>query len=238
MDIDAHRSKLAELAAMVADLQERPSADVDTALGELTDSASRGVPGAKYAGITVVGRGNKVRNAAATHPYVATLDDVQGREGEGPCVSAAWEHDVVRIDDAAEEQRWPRYCASALALTSIRSVLSFRVFHHQHESAALNFFADRSGAFTNESVELGFIYATHTALAWKLLRRDAQFRSALASRDVIGQAKGMLMERFEIDAVQAFDLLKRLSQDSNTPLHEVAGRVTSSGRHATGELQG
>ena len=79
------------------------------------------------------------------------------------------------------------------------------------------------------------IFATHTALAWNMLRRDEQFRSALASRDVIGQAKGMLMERFGIDAVRAFDLLKRLSQDSNTPLHEVAERLTSSGRHSAGE---
>ena len=78
----------------------------------------------------------------------------------------------------------------------------------------------------------GLIFATHTALAWNMLRRDEQFRSALASRDVIGQAKGMLMERFGIDAVRAFDLLKRLSQDSNTPLHEVAERLTSSGRHS------
>jgi AmiR/NasT family two-component response regulator len=67
--------------------------------------------------------------------------------------------------------------------------------------------------------------ATNTALAWNLLRRDQQFRSALASRDIIGQAKGLVMERFGVDAVQAFELLRRLSQDSNTPVSGVAHRL-------------
>ena len=60
-----------------------------------------------------------------------------------------------------------------------------------------------------------------------MLRRDQQFRSALASRDVIGQAKGMLMERFGVNALHAFELLKRLSQDSNVPLHDIAERLVS-----------
>ena len=106
-------------------------------------------------------------------------------------------------------------------------MLSFRIYADTNESAALNFFADRPGAFTEDAVELGTIYATHTAVAWGILRRDAEFRSALASRDVIGQAKGMLMERFAIDAVHAFDLLKRLSQDTNPPLHAIAVRLTA-----------
>lgn len=69
--------------------------------------------------------------------------------------------------------------------------------------------------------------ATHTALVWTILRRDQQFRRALASRDVIGQAKGMLMERFDIDEAAAFVLLKRVSQDSNTPIAQLARRVVA-----------
>lgn len=93
---------------------------------------------------------------------------------------------------------------------------------------ALNFYAEQSGAFDAESVEAGLVVATHTALAWNLLRRDEQFRSALASRDIIGQAKGMLMERYRIDAVQAFEVLKRLSQNSNTPLADLAHEIVNS----------
>jgi AmiR/NasT family two-component response regulator len=69
------------------------------------------------------------------------------------------------------------------------------------------------------------IFSAHVALAWGMLRRDEQFRSGLASRDRIGQAKGIVMERFDVDAVQAFELLKRLSQQSNTKLVDIAQRV-------------
>lgn len=73
------------------------------------------------------------------------------------------------------------------------------------------------------------MFATHTALAWAMLRHNEQFRSATASRDVIGQAKGMITERYNIDAVRAFDLLRRLSQESNTPVAEIAHRLVTDG---------
>ncbi len=67
-------------------------------------------------------------------------------------------------------------------------------------------FAEHPGAFGAEAIQRGLTYATHVALAWNLARRESQFRSALASRDIIGQVKGMLMERFRIDAVQAIEM--------------------------------
>jgi hypothetical protein len=86
--------------------------------------------------------------------------------------------------------------------------------------AALNFFADQPHAFTGDSIELGGVFATHVALAWSMMRR--QDRSALASRDIIGQAKGVIMERFNLDAIEAFELLTRLSQQSNTKIADIA----------------
>jgi AmiR/NasT family two-component response regulator len=73
------------------------------------------------------------------------------------------------------------------------------------------------------------MFATHAALAFIAENRDEQFHSALASRDLIGQAKGMLMERFDVDAVQAFDLLRTLSQDTNTKLSDLAAEVVARG---------
>jgi AmiR/NasT family two-component response regulator len=92
----------------------------------------------------------------------------------------------------------------------------------------LNFYAENPHAFDARSLEQGRIFATHTALAWIAMRRDSQLRSALASRDTIGQAKGILMERLGIDAVGAFNLLKKLSQESNTVLVHIAEQVISS----------
>jgi hypothetical protein len=88
--------------------------------------------------------------------------------------------------------------------------------------AAHNFYAEHPHAFTDESVELGTVFANHVALAWSIMRRQQQFRSALASRDIIGQTTGVIMERYNLDAVEAFELLTRLSQQSNTKVSEIA----------------
>jgi hypothetical protein len=153
------------------------------------------------------------------------LDRLQAQHQEGPCLSAAWADHVVHVPDLTTERRWPTYAAEALEQTDIRSILAFQLFADQQTMGALNFYADRPDAFGAADVETGLALATHTVLAWSLIRRDDQFRSALASRDLIGQAKGIIMERFSIGAVQAFELLRRLSQQSNSPLIEVAQRI-------------
>lgn len=71
------------------------------------------------------------------------------------------------------------------------------------------------------------IFATHAGLVWNMTRRDQQFRAALASRDIIGQAKGRMMERFDVTAARAFEMLKLMSQNSNTPIAQVAQRVVA-----------
>ena len=188
----------------------------------MTAAATRSVPGAQYAGITVATRQKKVETASSTQQVAVLLDDIQRHHGDGPCLSAAWNQQIIRIDDMSTEDRWPLYCQDALAQTLIRSVLSFRLFVDHNAMGALNFYADAPHAFDDDALEIGLLWATHTALAWTLVRRDKEFRSALASRDIIGQAKGVIMERYSVDSVQAFDMLKRLSQDSNIPLAEIA----------------
>jgi len=129
---------------------------------------------------------------------------------------------VIHVGDLNVDQRWPRYQRYALEQTPIRSILSYKLFDDDHGVAALNFYADHPHAFTDESLELGGVFAAHVALSWSMMRRQDQFRSALASRDIMGQAKGVVMERFNLDAVEAFELLARLSQRSNIKLIEVA----------------
>lgn len=193
---------------------------------ELVTQAAKTVPGAQYAGLTVVSRKKDVSTQASTHRYPRLLDELQQRFSEGPCLVAAWEHHTVHITDLTEDTRWPSYRRAALDLTPIRSILCFELFTSHQRLGALNVYADAPNAFDSDSVDVGVVFATHAALAWDSARREENFRSALMSRDVIGQAKGILMERFHIDAVRAFELLKKLSQESNTALAEVARRVT------------
>lgn len=215
---------LLEVGELVRGLQRRQIDDA-AVLDELTRSAARFVPGAHYAGITVVRPTGEIETVAATHHYAVALDDVQRHHRQGPCLSAGWQYRIIRIDDLSAEERWPRYRNAALALTPIRSVLSLQLFADPKSIGALNFYAETTQVFDDESVELGLVFATHTALVWNIVLRNEQFHSALASRDIIGQAKGMIMERFDVDAVHAFELLKRLSQNSNTPLAEIARRL-------------
>lgn len=217
-----------QFAELLRDLERRQPGDAESAMRELTETAACALPGATCAGITVSMRGGQIRTVSATHPDAEKVDDIQQRNGEGPCLQAAWEQHTMRVQDVALEQRWPAFCRDTLSNTSVRSVLSFRLFKGRESMGALNFYSDRVEAFDDEAVELGLILATNIAVAWHLLERDEQFRSALASRDVIGQAKGILMERFAIDATAAFELLRRLSQDSNTPLGSIARQLVQS----------
>jgi len=90
-------------------------------------------------------------------------------------------------------------------------------------------YADRANAFTEEAEGIGMVFATHAALAWRNARREREFNCALASRDTIGQAKGIIMERYGFDAVQALEMLKHLSQESSIALAEIARRVVAAG---------
>jgi AmiR/NasT family two-component response regulator len=165
---------------------------------------------------------------AATHTYPTRLEEIQRDVDEGPCLSAAWNQHIIRIDDLTSDMRWPRYQRTALELTPVRSIVSFQLSGDAKNIAALNLYAESAHAFDEESVELGLIFAAHTTVAWNTMRSKEQFTNALASRDLIGQAKGILMERFDINAVAAFELLRRLSQESNTKLVEIARRLASS----------
>jgi hypothetical protein len=219
------RGEMLRLTELVRDLQEELPACGHAALDGLIQGAAESVPGAQYAGISVTVGGRRLETPSATGRYPVVLDEIQNSAREGPCVADAWQHHIVRIDDLAADARWPRYGREAVQRTPIHSVLSFRLFAERRNAGALNLYADDRNAFTEDSLEVGLAFAIHVGLAWNILRRDGQFRSALASRDLIGQAKGILMERFSIDAVAAFDLLTRFSQQSNTPLAEVARRL-------------
>lgn len=220
-----HNQVHLRLAQLVRDLDEEGISEQDGLINELTQAAVDYVPGAAAAGMTVVEHGRSVRTIGATTSDANALDSIQERHGAGPCLSATWDHHTVRVDDFSTDERWPQFFRSAMAETPMRSSLSFMMFTDHGSMGALNLYAHRPHAFTDDSVEMGLIFATHGAVLWGSLRRESQFRSALASRDLIGQAKGMLMERFGIDAAHAFGLLTQLSQESNTKVVEIARQV-------------
>jgi hypothetical protein len=224
--LDSRTAMYLQASQFVADLHQRASFDTPALLSGLITGAAESVPGAQYAGITATQRRRGIETAAATHRYPVLLDEIQGRYQQGPGLTSAVSQKSVRIDDLADDDRWPLYRGAALRQTPIRSIMSFGMFKEGVSAAALNFYAESPNVFDDESVNFGLIFATHAALVWNMMRRDQQFRVALVSRDIIGQAKGRLMERLGIDAAEAFERLKQMSQEANTPIAQVAQRVT------------
>ncbi|MCV7435070.1 GAF and ANTAR domain-containing protein [Mycolicibacterium bacteremicum] len=217
-----------DLARAVGDLalamQDQTS--TESTLTMLVRGAVGIVPGTRWAGVSLL-EGRKVEPRAPSDPLVATLDLLQTELDEGPCLSSLREHHTVLIADMAAETRWPRFTASALDL-GVHSLLSFQLFVLQQNLGALNLYGGEPGVFSDDSHRIGGIVAQHASIALFGAEAEAHFEAALSSRDEIGQAKGIIMERFKIDSVSAFNLLVTLSQESNEKLADVAHRVVAS----------
>jgi GAF domain-containing protein len=152
------------------------------------------------------------------------LDHMQVVSGQGPCVEAAVDDLIVRTDDFETETRWPDYSKQVLGL-GVRSALSFKLYTAQRTAGALNIFSTEPHAFDAESEAIGSVLAAHAAAAIVASRQEEQLQSALSSRDLIGQAKGIIMERYDVDAVRAFEMLRELSQSGNVKLVDIAKQV-------------
>ena len=200
-------------------------------LDEVTEGAVKMLDGVDHAGVTLMRRPspsrrtNNLESVATTSPVPRQFDVLQHQHGQGPCFDAIWTHQTVRIADVASELRWPDVMAAALEQSPIRSLLSIQLYTDGQELGALNLFSDTAGGIDDETEDQAFNLATHAAIALSGARRGEQFRSAIASRDLIGQANGMIMERFDLDAIAAFGLIRTLSQEMNVPVTEVARRL-------------
>jgi GAF domain-containing protein len=206
--------------AEIAEKYASPT-DLNLTLSAVTKAAVRHVPGTYSADILMVRSPGQYESIAPSSPIASRIDDHQQEFREGPCVSAAVGETIVRCDDLRNDARWPRFARAAVA-AGVLSMLSFQLYTHDQHRAALNLLGSGPNAFTQDAEALAAMLATHAATALIAHDKEVQFRSALASRDVIGQAKGMIMERFDVDAVRAFELLVRLSQTANTPVTDIA----------------
>jgi hypothetical protein len=181
------------------------------------------IDGVDFADVLVLHEG-KSRSAAPTVPGAVELDKVQLSEQEGPCLEAAVGGAMIRCTDMRQERRWPSFAAAAVE-ANVLSMLSFQLVTHNNGVGALNFFGHAPREVDPAGETMGALLATMATVALMTAAREQQFLAALASRDVIGQAKGILMNHFKVDADRAFEMLKKLSQTDNTPLRLIAQRV-------------
>jgi GAF domain-containing protein len=193
----------------------------------ITRAAVDDIPAAKYAGLTLF-TGEELRTEAATDPLIALIDQAQYEVGEGPCVQSSREERTVRSDDLTTETRWPLFARRA-AEFGIASMLSMQLFVEGDKMGALNLYATETHGFDGEDEDIGMLLAAHAAVAMAADRREANLMIAIDSRDIIGQAKGILMERHKISASEAFDLLVFASQTLHRKLRDIARDLTETG---------
>lgn len=209
------RTILGDLAIKLED-----QSDAESTLQEIVHSSIDIVPGARWGGISLV-EGKRIEPRVPTDQLVAELDKLQTELDQGPCLSALRDQHTVKVDDMTTEDRWPRF---ALAATDrgVFSSLSFRLFVVGGSLGALNLYGSDANAFDEESVSIGEVVAQHASVALSAVAAEAQFGRALDSRDIIGQAKGLLMQRNNVTGLHAFRMLTKVSQDTNTKIVEIA----------------
>lgn len=208
----------AEIARL---LEAEPN--LDSTLCKITLTAKRTLA-CDHAGITLRRRRTEMETVAATHEVIEKADALQHEFGEGPCLQPVWSHGSFVVDDLTAERRWPRWTPMAVQL-GLRSILAIQLTTSTRVHGALNLYATSPRRFDADDIAIAHIYATHASIALSAERREEQLRRAMDARHVIGQAQGILMERFDIDADRAFEVLHRYSNDRNVKLRAIAQHV-------------
>lgn len=203
------------------------NAELQPTLDAIASTAVTMLNPARHAALTVLSRGELIPRASTGEPPLL-LDRLQQRLGDGPCIHAAKHQAVFGIEDTHEDLRWPEFCAEAARL-NVRSMLCVPLWIDERSLGALSLYADQATAFNDLHERVTVLLATFAALALADAQRADQMRDALANRDVIGQAKGILIERHRVTADAAFGVLSRVSQAENMKLAEIARRFVETG---------
>lgn len=220
-DLAAHLTGIARALQRRRGEQETMDAIVHAAVGT--------IPGAVHAGImTVVGK-KEISTVATTGQLACDVDQAQYDSGEGPCLTALFDQLIVPVPDVVNDERWRVFGRRAAEL-NVGSMLSFQLYVQNEDLGALNLYAHEVNAFGEESQHVGSLFAGHAAIALAAAQEREQLAAAVHTRDLIGQAKGILMERHKLDADQAFAVLTRASQHTNVKLRDIAEQLTKTGK--------
>lgn len=219
--MDGIAQQFADFAAGLTDVTDF----IDTA-DHLVQYAVKAT-GATSGGITLILPKSRHESIAVTDDKVVEADHAQYSLGEGPCLDASSDLRSLASGSLSLDPRWPRWGPLAARL-GFSSVLSAEIHSRGTRVGALNLYSAAPDGFSAEDVELARVLAAQSAVVLVTLSNEEKLHVALETRTLIGQAQGMLMERYGIDAPQAFSVLRRFSQDSNVKLRDVAAGLVES----------
>ena len=215
-------SALAEAARAVAanpKVQDALQSVVDLAMAECECFG---------ASVTLVKTTGGAETTATSCELIEQADELQYQFDEGPCLRAAEQGGAYLIVDTATDPRWPVW-GPAVAAMGLRSVLSIYLFTDARVLGALNLYYEDITEFADDEVETAKVVAAHASVALARIRSERDLWRAIDSRHLIGQAQGILMERFRLTPERAFAVLRRHSQQHNIKLHEIASTLVRTG---------
>jgi GAF domain-containing protein len=198
------------------------SRSVDETLQTIAKVMANSVPGFDQIGITTVDKAGRTTTRAHIGKLVHQLDDIQYGMGEGPCVDTLRGDEIVAAPDLRSDQRWPRYVPEAVAL-GVQSQLALRL--HLGDGSTLggvNLYSTVSPEVSQNARALAGLFAAHSAIALGHVQELTQMSEAMESRKVLGQAIGILMQRYDMNEDRAFAFLVRASNHGNIKLRAVA----------------
>lgn len=187
------------------------------------------VDGCDHAGISLVRKRGRIETVAGTDDVVTRANELQLEANEGPCLQSNQDEDTVYVRDLRIESRWSKWSARAADELGIRSALVLQLHVGPKSLGCLALYSDGVDAFRSESRMSALALAAHVAVAVRQAQGEEDSESAVAGRTVIGQAEGMLMQKYGLTPDQAFAALVRLSQSGNTKLSAIAAEIVRDG---------
>lgn len=221
--VPTHEDFNRELAAAAREMQDDDSSR--QAMERAVLIATKILPGCDAAGVCVVHRGDRIDTHAASTDELRQIDALQHEFDEGPCLDALQQNDTVHSSDLSSDERWPKWGPEVVARLGLLSIVSYRLFSTEKSLGALTLYGKGKSAFSSDDIHDGVALAAHIGVALAGSQEVENLEKALGGRTVIGQATGILMERFELAPDRAFSVLSRLSQARNVKLRDLAEQI-------------
>ena len=213
--------------AQLAETLDSPTAIPD-ALQVLTSGAVQAIPGADHASISVLHADGSLKTLASTDPVIDALDAQQYGLQEGPCYQTVTDQETFLVTfDLARDDRWPRYGPVAAEVGIRAQLAALLATNGSGQRSALNVYSKAPHRFDRDSIETAEMFASHAAVAMGFVHTVENLASSITSRQLIGQAVGICMERYQLSERRAFEYLVRVSRDSNIKLRTVAAEIVT-----------
>ena len=180
---------------------------------------------ADQAGIALIRPRHRMETIAPTDPLIEELDRRQAELGEGPCFDNTWPGQTLTRSDLTGDERWPTWAAMASTRGIVSLLATELTTIEDRRIGCITAYWTQRRSFTQDDIAFMAIFARHAALALSRSWNEAGLNTALDTRKLIGQAQGILMERHDLDADGAFEVLRRYSQDHNIKLRDVAANL-------------